>query len=266
MTVCLAAICMLDGKEAVIGASDCMLTYEDIEFEPPRSKIHNLNNKTFILFAGDVTEHTRIWRDAFLNKTTDPLTTTQIADAYAEAFQAFRMKKAEAKFLKPIGHTIKTYRSYKKGPYDFEITRKLEQSALELEVIIMGLDDSGGHIFTIEDPGVVICHDDISFCAVGIGASHARSSFMFARYTKTEDFIDCLYTMYGAKRRSEVAPGVGKLTVMAHVTDEHKARVVDDNHVRILKLAYDNTAESLQKTYNEFREMIHEQFRITKLF
>jgi hypothetical protein len=34
MTVCLAAICTLNGQEAVIGASDCMLTYENIEFEP----------------------------------------------------------------------------------------------------------------------------------------------------------------------------------------------------------------------------------------
>lgn len=77
-----------------------MLTFENIEFESNRSKIFNLNKRTCILFAGHVTDHTSIWRDAFQGKNSDSMTTAQIAESYAAAFQTLRLKQAEAKFLK----------------------------------------------------------------------------------------------------------------------------------------------------------------------
>jgi hypothetical protein len=221
-----------------------------------------LNNRTFILFAGDVTEHTRIWRNAFQGKNTDAMTTTEIADGYAEAFLAFRIKEAETKFLKPLGHTLKTF---SKRPYEYDIARKLEESALELEVIVMGLDDTGAHIFTIEDPGIAVCHDDLSFCAVGIGAFHAASSYMFGRYTKISNFADCAYLTYTAKRRAEVAPGVGKQTIMIYVTPDKGAQTIEDPHVHLLKSHYDEAVAEIQKIHYMAHETVREQFALRKI-
>jgi len=39
MTVCVAAICTVSQGQAIIGATDCMLTFENIEFETNRFKI-----------------------------------------------------------------------------------------------------------------------------------------------------------------------------------------------------------------------------------
>ena len=268
MTICVAAICAVDGKEALIGASDCMLTYQSggqsIEFEPPRSKILNLNDKTFILFAGDVTEHTTIWRRAFGAATTDKIPTAQIAERYAAAYQERRLKIAEAKYLRPQGLTLKTYITNQTRLSDYtanEIRPKMEDSRLELEVIIAGLDKSGAHLFTIEDPGVARCHDDLSFCAVGTGAFHACSSYMFSRYTKALDYAYCAYITYHGKRRAEVAPGVGRETIMVDVTEANGARVLNESFILMLKYNYEQASQKVGKINHEVQELIRGQLR-----
>ena len=59
-----------------------------------------------------------------------------------------------------------------------ELRRQLAESSIDLQLIVAGIDSTSAHIFTIEDPAE--CHDDISFCAVGIGASLSRENFMFS--------------------------------------------------------------------------------------
>jgi hypothetical protein len=267
MTICLAAICTTDdGKEAIIGASDCMLTYQSsgqsIEFEPPQSKMLNLNNKTFILFAGDITEHTTIWRNAFGAKTTDGIPIAEIAERYAFAYQERRLKIAEAKYLRPQGLTRKTYVTNQTKLLDYtvnELRPKMEDSRLELEVIIAGLDKSGAHLFTIEDPGVHRCHDDLSFCAVGTGAFLACSSYMFSRYTKVLDYAYCAYTTYWGKRRAELAPGVGRETMMVEVTEANGARILKESFVRMIKNHYEYGADEVGKIIDGVRERIRDQ-------
>jgi len=258
VTVCIATICTLNQRQAIIGASDCMLTFENVEFETNRSKIFNLNKRTFILFAGHVTDHTTIWRNAFQGKNTDTMTTADIAENYAQAFQSLRMKQAEAAILKPQGLTFKTYISQQRKLSDYvanEYRRQLEENSLKLEVIIAGLDSTGAHIFTIQDPGLAECHDDISFCAVGIGASQSREHFMFSSYTKETTFADCMYLTYVAKRRGQFAPGVGQATIMAAIT-ANGADMIDNRYVDFVKTTYEEASKAVSRIHEATRTKI----------
>src|SRR5437868_4735953 len=51
--------------------------------------------------------------------------------------------------------------------------------------------------------------DGDRFVAAGGGQWHAASQFMFAGYTRWWSFPNALSLLYAAKKRAEVAPGVG---------------------------------------------------------
>jgi hypothetical protein len=77
--------------------------------------------------------------------------------------------------------------------------------------LVLGCDGTkSAHIYQIDAQGMVTCHDDINFAAIGIGSNHAKSHFMFSRYPKLLTYYQALPIIYGAKRRAEVAPAVGK--------------------------------------------------------
>jgi len=89
----------------------------------------------------------------------------------------------------------------------------LDYRSPHVEAIIAGVDGSGGHIyFTNKD--CVRCHDSVGFAAIGVGGWHADSQFMFAGYAKWASVPKCLLLSYVAKKRAEVAPGVGQETDM----------------------------------------------------
>jgi hypothetical protein len=77
-----------------------------------------------------------------------------------------------------------------------------------IEAIITGVDSLGAHIFTVDNKGVSM-RDAVGFAAIGAGYWHANSAMMFAEHTRRKPMPDTLLLTYSAKRRAEVAPGVG---------------------------------------------------------
>jgi hypothetical protein len=82
-----------------------------------------------------------------------------------------------------------------------------------IEAIVAGLDSSGAHIFVINNNDVT-CRDSVGFAAIGAGDWHANSQFMFAKHERTKPLPETLLLTYAAKKRAEVAPGVGAGTDM----------------------------------------------------
>jgi hypothetical protein len=96
-----------------------------------------------------------------------------------------------------------------------EIIEALRAFALpEVSTIFAGLDTSGAHIYSVRYDGILNCHDAVGFAAIGAGARHASSQFMLAKHGLTKPLADTLRLTYFAKKRSEVAPGVGEQTDM----------------------------------------------------
>jgi len=83
-----------------------------------------------------------------------------------------------------------------------------------VQAIVMGVDTSGGHIY-ICDNGTITCQDAVGFASIGIGYWHANSQFMFAGHTKHKPMPETLLMTYFAKKKAEVAPGVGHVLLLA---------------------------------------------------
>jgi len=220
MTVGIAAICQWSGVNMVVGASDRMLTVDDsAEYEPPTSKIFFLTPRAVALIAGDTSSQFTIAIGAQKEIVDRPATDIKdIAAIYAKHFAAHRLKEAEALILAPLGLTGDTFlKRQKTMAPDIvrDITYKLLAYELDAEAIIAGMDQAGAHIYTIRDPGLETCQDRVGFAAIGIGGPHAESQFMFAKYSPFTWYMPwTLFLTYFAKKRAEVAPGVGQETDM----------------------------------------------------
>jgi hypothetical protein len=82
-----------------------------------------------------------------------------------------------------------------------------------VNTLFIGLDPTGAHIYGSYN-GRVVSHDVSGFAAIGGGDWHAQSRFMFARHTRAAGLPETLLLTYFAKKRAEVAPGVGTGTDM----------------------------------------------------
>jgi hypothetical protein len=130
-----------------------------------------------------------------------------------------------------------------------------------VSAIITGVDYSGAHIYLVEN-ATVTCQDFVGFAAIGAGYRHADSQLMFAGHTRGRPLPASLLLTYSAKRRSEVAPGVGEGTDMfiigpdlgvSYQIGEHVVKKLDeiyrDGQKRITKAG--QLAETKVKKYVE---------------
>lgn len=228
VTVCVAAMCRspLKGKPFVIlGAADRMLTVgSTVEFEPPQTKIVNLTSCIKAMTAGDAGIQAEICNRAFgdVNRRiqVEPKNwwlVRDVAQLWSDYYQQLRFDQAEAAILKTVGLDRSTFISRQRELAP-ELVRQLKAELDSFEIgaadtIIAGVDATGAHIYTVSD-SIIVCHDLSGFVAVGIGGSHAQSEFMFAKHTKHKMLPETCLLTYAAKKRAEVAPGVGEVTDM----------------------------------------------------
>lgn len=226
MTVCVAALCA-DGSAAV-AASDQMMSTDDNQTK--RLKIHHLTDTVIAMIAGDVNLHTELLEEvrATLRATEDQpevQTVKNIADAYAKAYIESKRRRAEAAFLMPMGLTVETFIQHQRNLTEAiaaDLTRQVVHFQMPAcAALFVGIDQSAGygraHIYTVQN-GEVSCHNDTGFASIGVGRNQAASSLMFAGHGSSMSMDEVLYMTLVAKKRAEVAPGVGKETDMAFVS------------------------------------------------
>jgi 20S proteasome alpha/beta subunit len=110
-----------------------------------------------------------------------------------------------------------------------------------VEFLIAGVDTTGGHIFSVSNPGGTYNeYCQIGYAAIGSGAIHAVQSMIGFGHTGKCDLLKTIFYVYASKRRAEVAPGVGKDTDLAII-----------NHEGVTQLTGDQLA-SLEELYNEY--------------
>ena len=226
MTVCIAA---LGGDGAfVVVVSDRMVTANPppIEFEHNAPKITKISARCVVLTSGDALAHVELCNEA-INTTAASrvLSTRRIAQEIQKAYVSQREEKIEAEYLRPRGWTIKSfYDEHARalpGEITFAVDRQIATYEHELSVIVAGVDEQGqGHVYGISNPGVLECWDGMGAYAIGIGASYAITTFFLNNWRPNMALGELIFMAYEAKRRAEVAPGVGKATDMAYITQE----------------------------------------------
>ena len=206
----------------VFMASDRLLTTDDIEFEPQATKVTFLTSSVSAMFAGDAAFQAEIIQELkvivngkiFL----EPerwLEVQEVANLYLECRARAILRRAEHTILRPLGLTAETFLTTQKS-LNSELVNQITKELINFEaphlsMIFCGVDIWGSHVFVVRDAQLT-CNDSIGFGAIGSGARHAQSQFMFARYTPSQDVAETLLITYLAKKRSEVAPGVGTET------------------------------------------------------
>ena len=217
----------MHGGNAIIGASDRMLTSGDIQFEPQQPKIIQLTTSIFIMVAGDSSMQAEIIQNVRfeVNKriATEPdnwWDVRDVANLYSHYYNDARFKRAEKNILSLLGLDNNTFIA-KQKEMDSGLVRQLATELINYEAprisaIFAGIDNSGAHIYVADNENVS-CQDLVGFAAIGVGSWHANSQMMFAGHTKFKLLPETLLLVYSAKKRAEVAPGVGEATDMVMV-------------------------------------------------
>jgi 20S proteasome alpha/beta subunit len=230
LTVCVACLFNWihgenDTAKAVVTASDRQLTLGDVEYEPRQIKVCYLTPRVLILVAGDYALHSEALMRTQRRLMSEPEASPgDIAELYASCIRDIKFRYASNIYLAPLGLTPDKFYDRQ---IDFDtsfltrITNQLQDYQGPLtEAIIAGSDDSGAHLYLMDQESKVNCHNDVGFAAIGTGAWHARSLLMQAGYSNQVSFPVALSMVYAAKKRGEVAPGVGKETDMVLVRRE----------------------------------------------
>lgn len=273
MTVCIAAMCTWEGRPMIVGASDRMITAGDIEFEPPQTKVAVFpNNSVVALIAGDTTAQIAIVLETYQSLLQNPIVEVKaIAELYARNFALERRRRAAATILHPLGLELETYFRAPGIPSDFirELTQRLQTynglAETGTAAIVTGVDTQGAHIYLIRDPGYAVCYDSIGFAAIGAGQRHAESQFMFARYVNSWPLEKALRLIYVAKKRAEVAPGVGKETDLIYIGPKPDGYVpVQRNMLNKLDEIYDRQLAGAEVFENIADSEVEDYFKKLK--
>lgn len=226
MTICIGAIC--NKGHTVVVATDRMVTTQlpPIEFEHPGSKIDTLTDKSVLLVAGHVLPGTEVLKRAKVKLSSSGITDVEeITKVVCGFYREYRQEQVEERWLKPRGLNLDLF--YKEGkcqaiPKDLALImdREMIKFNLGVDLIVAGVDDAGGHIYTISNPGSSNCHDKIGYVSIGSGAMHAISTFIFNNFSVDFGINEGVYYTFEAKTNSENAPGVGSETSMAIITSE----------------------------------------------
>lgn len=221
MTVCIAAICEM---HVIMCAADRMLTTTDVEFEPSMPKIRPLTTSIIIMTAGDSAVHAELQQAVaevvFKRINEEPDNWWSIRDVaalYAKAYTSAKLNRAEGAILAPLGLNRDTFIA-RQHLMASEVAVSITKEMLNIDIpyisaIVSGIDKTGAHIYIVRNEEVS-CQDSVGFASIGIGSRHAESQFMFARHTRHSTAADTLLRVFSAKKRSEVAPGVGEDTDM----------------------------------------------------
>jgi hypothetical protein len=239
VTICIAAIC--DSGESVVVASDRMITagFLALEYEHPGPKLERVSPCIVGLTAGDALIVTELFRGCRgrIEELQSPAV-GKVAEVVKDQFVDLRKRQVEELYLLPRGLTLKEF--YREGYMNrlpdqvaFTLDSDMSKERLNLDVIIAGVDDTGAHIYGIDDPGSVRCYDRIAYHGVGSGLTHALLTLAANQYCQERNINETVFLVFEAKKKAELAPGVGSATEMGIVTggrlvelsDEHKGQL-----------------------------------------
>lgn len=264
MTICLALAC--DGGKSIVAIADRMVSVESLslQFEQGGRKIERIGASFAALTAGDALAQTDLLRDAgeAVSKLGQP-SVREVAAAVEECFIRHRNALAEKLVLRRVGLDYATFLDQQQNLLP-ELTARLwsdyQSVELEVELLIVGVDSSGAHIYQIADPGIAVCFDSIGYAAIGSGLPHAEGFLTEANYSPQISIIQGIWLAYVAKRRSERAPGVGsRFTDVLLIRADEDADFLDTSPLERLYIRYsDKLAEASQSVEQAIHELEQE--------
>ena len=225
MTVCIAAI-YGDGKGSVL-VSDRMVTAHfpiGYEFEHQEdTKIIALDgaNAVHIMIAGDVLRGNEVLNNARaqLAQYDGGVPAPDAAEIVRQAYQKVRLEKIVHQELEPRGLDLVSYYGQQQqlSPH---IVQAMHNVDLGVQMLVAGPGTGHHTIYSVLNPGTINDHTPIGYGCIGSGAPHATYSLIEASYRKSLGKDKVIELVQKAKKRSEVAPGVGAETTTVEIPNE----------------------------------------------
>lgn len=113
VTVCIAALCRWnyssgdkpdDWGVVAITASDRMITFGDVQYEPNQTKVANFSRNVMLLISGDYALHSEAIKTTMKDLAgRQNVLPRDVALMYGRAMQAIKRRHAEDIYLAPIG-------------------------------------------------------------------------------------------------------------------------------------------------------------------
>ncbi len=241
MTQLIAAIA--DSGQTAIGLSDRMVSTGDMTlgFESPNRKAEKLTERSAVLLAGSVHEPDLV-RDARERvKGKDRI--RDIAEECAQLYLKLRTQRIEDEVLR-AGIGVQSFSEYHQKQQMlhesvvFDTNDKIQKYQLGLELILIGVDDRT-HISHITNPGLWRSYDNLGYCTLGMGERHADNVFAWYKYSSATPLKEALYITFEAKKKSEMAGGIGPTT---------DAFIIKASGIEVVN---ESTLTALSEVYNE---------------
>jgi hypothetical protein len=246
-----------------------MLTAGDVQFEPQQSKIRQLTSSIVAMIAGDSSMQEEILQNVQKDITKkieeEPskwVSVSDVTEFYRVRCNEARNKRSENSILAPLGLTHSTFLS-QQALMNGDLIVKLATELInfrppDVEAIITGIDSTGAHIYVVRNSNVA-CQDGVGFAAIGAGYWHANSQFMFSGHTRSHPLPETLLLAYSAKRRAEVAPGVGREgTDMFFIPNLGGYSPIGDHVLKELSVIYKSERKKETAIEKQSRERINE--------
>jgi len=258
MTQLIGVICE-NGKN-VITLSDRMVSTGDmtLAFEHPRMKAVAISQRSVVMTAGTLHEPDLPRQAKERSKGKDRI--IEIADVLKEVYQEFRDKHVVDEVLRPFAgiKSFSEWHAKQRGLHDglvMDLNQCITNYRLGLSILLAGVDKIG-HLIRIDDPGTYRSYDSLSYCCIGMGDRHADNVFAWYKYSSTFKLNEALYIGFEAKKRAEMAGGVGRSTDILLI-DENSIQEISSDTIKILEEVYnDRESKSERAGFDE---------RITKL-
>jgi hypothetical protein len=275
MTVGIAAICRwiyseTDPGWAVITASDQMLTNGDVEYEPPQRKLSAFGRSAILLVSGEIQVHSDAIKATQRHLLSTPESDVRtIAEIYASNIRKMRADWAAQTYLSAYGLDQDSFlqkQKYMDADVVRELSSKIESYHFDIQAIVAGINPSGdAEICNIDGFGMSACQTDVGFVSIGIGAGHANLKLMATGYSKHFNLYHaCLAKVYAAKKRSEVAPGVGTATDLILIT-RGGWEYISDELLTLIESIYQEWVEAGNRiTEESIKKLIEETPKLAK--
>ena len=240
MTQLVTAIC--EKGQKIITVSDRMVSTGDmtLAFEHSSMKAIPIAETAVILTAGTVHMPDLIRQAKEKVKGKDRI--LDMANALKEVYQEFRERHIVDEILRPKAG-IKSFEEWHEKQtklHDsvvFDLQKYISGYDLGLSIILAGVDTEG-HLIFIGNPGTYRSYDKLLYCTVGMGDRHAQNVFAWYKYSHEFSLNETLYIAFEAKKKSEMAGGVGPSTDII---------IIDGKGIEKLK---GETVNKLEEIYN----------------
>jgi 20S proteasome alpha/beta subunit len=218
MTTCNAVIC--DDGNAIVLVADKMIGMGYVESELEITKMRQLHNEWWMLFAGDdiapvfdIVDYAK----ARLNQDA-AASIGEVQDAVRTAFAQKRIECAETLYLSPIGWDMSRFNSEGSQllPNFPEIQGKIDDFTLGIELLVAGFDIGKGYIFTLygygDSRGLTQRSDIPGFSSIGSGSTASMYMMFYRDLSPKTGVREAVYFALEGKYFGEQAGGVGEST------------------------------------------------------